>query len=178
MLLLEDAEHALARRVPIYGEVLGLGGGRDLPTEHGTTDPFGRSYLRAYQEALAEAGLDPEDIDHVNAHAPGLGPTDLAEARALRTLLGARTGDVPVTSIKGALGHPLGAAGVLQIATALLTLDTGEVPPTANYDQPDPGCDLQVVRGASVRARVGRVLVGGHGFGGNATAILLGASPA
>lgn len=174
MLVLEDFDHAVARGASIYGEILGLGGGRDLPTDLGATDLSGRSYLCAYQHALAEAGLTAEDVDHVNAHAPGIGPTDLAESRALHQLLGVRGKHVPVTSIKGALGHALGAAGVLQIASALVTLDTGEIPPTANCDHPDPGCDLHVVREAPLRMRVGRILVGGHGFGGNSTALVLG----
>jgi 3-oxoacyl-[acyl-carrier-protein] synthase II len=174
MLVLEDAAHALARGAAIYGEVFGVGGGRDLPTDPGTTDMSGRSYLCAYRHALAEAGLEAEDIDHVNAHAPGIGVTDLAEAHALHELLGVRGRYVPVTSIKGALGHPLGAAGVLQIASALMTLETGEIPPTANCDEPDPGCDLHVVRAAPLRTRIGRILVGGHGFGGNATAMVIG----
>jgi 3-oxoacyl-(acyl-carrier-protein) synthase len=174
MLVLEDAAHALARGASIYGEIFGVGGGRDLPTDPGVTDRSGRSYLCAYQHALAEAGMGSQDIDHVNAHAPGLGATDLAEARALHQLLGVRGRYVPVTSIKGALGHPLGASGVLQIASALMSLETGEVPPTANCDEPDPGCDLHVVREAPLRTRIGRVLVGGHGFGGNATAMVIG----
>jgi 3-oxoacyl-(acyl-carrier-protein) synthase len=174
MLVLEDAEHAIARGASIYGEVLGMGVGRDLPMDPGVSDLSGRSYLVASRQALVEADLGPEDVDHVNAHAPGIGPTDLAEARALHQLFGARGRYVPVTSIKGALGHPLAAAGILQIVTALMTLETGEIPPTANCDHPDPGCDLHVVREKPLRMRAGRILVGGHGFGGNSTAMLLG----
>jgi 3-oxoacyl-[acyl-carrier-protein] synthase II len=176
VLVLEDAEHAVARGARIYGEILGSGTGRDRIMPLGRTDPSGQGYVAACRQALAAADLRAEDLDHVNAHAPGIGATDLAEAQALHTLLGARARFVPVTSIKGALGHPLAAAAVLQIATVLLSFAYGLIPPTYNCEDPDPACNLHVVRGAPYAARLGTALVESHGFGGNSTALVLGAA--
>lgn len=173
MLVLEDAERASARGAHVYGEILGAGSGRDRPTYIGETDPSGQGFLIASRQALADAACDPRDLEHVNAHAPGVPMTDLAEARALRALLGTRCHAVPVTSIKGGLGQPLGAAGAMQLASALLTFEHGVIPPTANCDEPDPACELDVVHRTARRARPGCTLVTSHGLGGNTTSLIV-----
>jgi 3-oxoacyl-[acyl-carrier-protein] synthase II len=173
MLVLEDADRAVARGARIYGEILGAGSGRDRPTYIGETDPTGQGFLIAAQRALADAGLGADDVGHVNAHAPGVPMTDLAEARALRALLGNRRRAVPVTSIKGAIGQPLGAAGAVQLATVLLSFAAGAIPPTVNCEEVDPECDLDIVRGEPRAARLECALVTSHGLGGNTTSLVL-----
>jgi 3-oxoacyl-[acyl-carrier-protein] synthase II len=177
MLVIEERTRALARGARIYGELLGFGAGRDRPTYVGDQSPSGRAFLLAAASALAEADLGAGEVDHVSAHAPGVPMTDLAELRALQTLFGGSRRPV-VTSIKGALGHPLAAAGVLQTAAALLAMRDGIAPPTANCDALDPECTLDVVRGSERRAPLRTTLVTAHGFGGNSTALVAGAGAA
>ena len=174
MLILEERSHALRRGARIYGDLLGFGFGRDRPTYVGDPSPSGRAFLHAAISALDDARLDPRDLSHVSAHAPGVPTTDLAEMRALQALFGARGGRPAVTSVKGALGHPLAAAGVLQAAAALLALRDGVVPPTANCDDLDEECAIDVVRGDERRAPLCTALVTAHGFGGNTTAVVVG----
>ena len=173
MLIIEERSRAVARGAAIYGELLGFGTGRDRPTYVGDPNPTGRAFRLAATAALAEAGIAPSAIDHVNAHAPGVVTTDLAEMRALHAVFG-ETHRPAVTSIKGALGHPLAAAGVLQTVAALLALRDGIVPPTAHCEELDPECALDVVRGVPRVAPQRHALVTAHGFGGNTTAAVIG----
>jgi 3-oxoacyl-[acyl-carrier-protein] synthase II len=175
MLVLEDAERAATRGATVYGEILGAGSGRDRPTYIGETDPSGQGFLIAARQALADADSDATEIEHVNAHAPGVPMTDLAEARALVALLGRGASAVPVSSIKGGLGQPLGAAGAMQLASTLLTFATGVIPPTANCDDLDPACELDVVHGTARRVRPSHALVTSHGLGGNTTSLVVAA---
>jgi 3-oxoacyl-(acyl-carrier-protein) synthase len=174
ILVLEDAERALARGANVLGEVLGAGSGRDRPTYIGDTDPSGQGFLRAGTTALRRARISPAELGHVNAHAPGVRTTDLAETRALHKLLGAARHRVPVTSIKGALGQPLAAAGVLQVVTALLAIERGVLPATANLREPDSECDLDIVGNAVRPVSQAPALVTSHGFGGNTTSMVIG----
>jgi 3-oxoacyl-(acyl-carrier-protein) synthase len=174
MFVLEELQHAKARGARIQGELLGFGCGRDRPTYVGDPSPTGRAFFLAATQALDDAGLEPEDIDHVNAHAPGVPMTDLAEMRALQSLFGGVARKPVVTSIKGALGHPLAAAGVLQTAAAVFAMRDGVVPPTANCEEPDPECQLDVVRGHERETSLRTALVATHGFGGNTTAMVVG----
>lgn len=178
MLVLQSLEHALATGAHVYGEILGIGAGRDGAEYVGVSDPTGRGYTAATDAVLADAGCEPEAIDVVSAHASGIPSTDLAEARGLAAALGAHGRRVAVTSIKGVVGHPLAAAGALQVASSLLVLERGEVPPTANCEALDPACELNVVRGAPRRVDAATALVLSHGFAGNSTALLLGSLPA
>jgi 3-oxoacyl-[acyl-carrier-protein] synthase II len=173
MLVLEEAELAAARGARIYGEILGAGTGRDRPTYIGDGDPSGQGYLAAAELAMQESSLDPVEIGVVNAHAPGVPRTDLAEIRALRALFGAAGRDVAVTSIKGGLGQPLAASGVLQLASTLLTFEHGWIPPTINCEELDPECDLDIVRGNPRRLTARHALVMSHGIGGNTTALVV-----
>jgi 3-oxoacyl-(acyl-carrier-protein) synthase len=177
MLVLQSFEHALATGAHVYGEILGIGAGRDGAEYVGVSDPTGRGYAAATDAVLADAGYPPEAIDVVSAHASGIPTADLAEARGLAAALGTHGRRVAVTSIKGVVGHPLAAAGTLQVASSLLALERGEVPPTANCDVLDAGCELNVVRGVPRRVAASTALVLSHGFAGNSTALLLGAHP-
>jgi len=174
MLVLEERTHALRRGARIYGELLGFGFGRDRPTYVGDPSPSGRAFLLAASAALDDAGLAARDVGHVSAHAPGVPMTDLAEMRALRVLFGGSGRGPVVTSVKGVLGHPLAAAGVLQTAAALLALRDGVAPPTANCDDLDAECALDVVRGSERQVSFRTALVTAHGFGGNTTSVVVG----
>lgn len=178
MLMLESAEHARARGARILGTILGGGVARARPTFLGDVDPTGQGFALAGRQALVEADRSVDDVDLVCAHATGIQMTDLAESHGLRTLFGARRSRIPVMSMKGALGHPLAAAGILQIATSLRAIATGQVPATRNCEQVDPGCGLDVVHGAVRRQSVRTALVESHAFGGNTTSILLGGASA
>lgn len=176
VLVIEERRRALERGARIYGELLGFGAGRDRPTYVGDQSPTGRAFLLAATSALADAALAPGEVDHVSAHAPGVPMTDLAELRALRALFSASARRPVVTSVKGSLGHPLAAAGVLQIAASLFALRDGVAPPTVNCDEPDPECQLDVVRGRERVQPLHTALVTAHGFGGNTTAVVVGAT--
>lgn len=178
MLVLESEEHARARGARILGTILGGGVARARPTFLGDVDPTGQGFALAGRQAIVEAGRGVDDVDLVCAHATGIQMTDLAEAQGLATLLGARRGRVPVMSVKGALGHPLAAAGILQIATSLRAIATGQIPATRNCEQIDPACLLDVVHAAPRRQSVRTALVESHAFGGNTTSLLLGGADA
>lgn len=173
ILVLEDVDRAIARGARIYGEIAGAGSGRDRPTYVGDTDPSGQGFAAAIESALSDAGMSCFDIDLVSAHAPGISTTDLAEVRALQSVFGSRRSAVPVTSIKGALGHPLASAGVMQIITGLLAAQHSRIPATVNCEEPDAECRLDVVRETPRYARTNATLVTSHGFAGNTTAVVV-----
>lgn len=167
-LVLENLEHALARDAHVYAELTGCGLSSDA--HHITAPPAqGDGAARCMRAALADAGLDPEEITHVNAHGSGTPLNDLAEAQAISAVFG--PGAVPVTSTKGITGHAIGAAGAIEAVAAVLALNERAVPPTANLRTLDPECAVDVV--AQVRPMAaGPVMSNSFGFGGhNATLI-------
>ncbi|MFI1184280.1 beta-ketoacyl-[acyl-carrier-protein] synthase family protein [Streptomyces sp. NPDC020799] len=169
LVVLESAAHARRRGATVRARLAGCGATADA---HHLTAPHpqGRGATQAIRAALADARLAPHDIDHVNAHGTSTPQGDLAEARAIRTAL--RT-DVPVTSAKGVLGHCLGAAGAIEAALSVLTLQYGVIPPTANLTSPDPAIDLHVVTGTALRRQVAAVLTQSFGFGGHNEVLVL-----
>lgn len=144
MLVLEELEHAKARGAHIYCEIVGYATTNDAwhPI---APQPDGIGAARAITEALKDAGIKPEDVDHVNAHAASTPAGDLAEAKAIKLALGGRATEIPVTSVKGAFGHSMAAAGALETIVAVKTLEEGKVPPTRNYRHPDPEIGLDIV---------------------------------
>jgi 3-oxoacyl-[acyl-carrier-protein] synthase II len=165
-LVLEDAERARARGARVWGEVVGYGSSTDA--SHMTRpDPAGPA--RAMRQALGSAG--PDAVDWVKAHGTATPANDAAEAEAMRAVFGARR--VPVTSLKGALGHSLGASGAVEAVGVLLAMQGGFVPPTLRFEQPDSACDLDVVQGAARTNASEAVLVNAFGFGGNNASVLL-----
>lgn len=173
--VLEAEEIAVARGARIYGEILGSGTGRDRPTDVGDCDPTGHGYVVASSRAMESAGVERDEIDHVNAHASGVPSTDLAEAHALRTLFGEKVRNIAITSVKGGLGQPLAAGGALQLATSLLVLQRGEVPPTVNCEELDPACGFEPVRRSPLPLRARRALLTSRGFAGSTTSLVVGA---
>jgi 3-oxoacyl-(acyl-carrier-protein) synthase len=173
MYVLEDLDHARARGAHVYAEVLGYGNGSD-GLDLRTVDPSGASLQAAMRAALAEARLDPGEIDHVNAHGGGVPRHDRAETVAYRAVLGRHADNIPVTSIKAMIGQPFAAGGALQVVAACFSLAEHFVPATMNHDIPAPGCDLDYVPLQGRPARVNRVLVTSRAIGPTHSVVILG----
>ena len=172
-LVLEEAEHARARGAHIYAEWLGAGTASDgvdmvAPPEDG------RGIRAATARALRRAAREPADIDYVNAHGTGTPINDRVETRALRTVFGAHADSLLVSSTKSMLGHMMGAAGAVEAAVAALVCERQLVPPTINYEHPDPDCDLDYVPNAARRATVSHALSTSVGLGGHNSALIFG----
>lgn len=169
MLVLERADHARARRATPLAVLAGYGASCDA---HHVTAPHpeGDGAARALRAAIADAGLGPSDIDHVNAHGTGTQLNDAAEARALRAVFGTPP---PVTAAKGALGHTIGAAGAIEAAATVLALRDQAIPPTANLDRQDPAIDLDVVAKLPRRTRMSAAASTSFGFGGQNAVLVL-----
>lgn len=172
LLVLESADHAAARGARIYAEVSGYGASCDgfhmaLPRADGA------AAAAAVAMALADAGVGAADVDGVSAHATGTGTGDLAEAAVIVRALGSRAGVVSVTATKSLMGHALGAAAALQVALGALALRSGMVPPTANLEDPDPGCALDIVRGRPRHQALRVLLINSFGFWGNNACLVL-----
>ena len=172
VLVLESLEHARARRAHIYAELLGYGTTNDA---HHMLEPLpdGRQAARAIQLALEDARVKSDDVDYVNAHASSTPLGDRAEAVAIRRALGAHGARVPVSGTKGLFGHPLGAAGAIELAITAMAIEAGRLPGTTNLESPDPWLGLNLVPPAGQRQQVGLVLKNAFGFGGINAALVL-----
>ncbi|MDJ1159741.1 beta-ketoacyl-ACP synthase [Chelatococcus sp. SYSU_G07232] len=175
-LVLEDYEHALARGATILGFVLGCGEKGD--GFHRTrSSPDGAPAIAAIREAIADAGLTPDDIDYINAHGTSTPENDKMESLSCAAVMGERMASVPISSNKSMIGHTLTAAGAVEAVFSLLTIAEGRIPPTINYNVPDPAITLDVVPNKARDARVGRVLSNSFGFGGQNTCLVFTAEP-
>ena len=172
-LVLEEAGHAVRRGAPILAEVVGYGASADA--SHVTLPaPGGVGALRAARRALQKAGLEPAEVDHVNAHATSTPEGDPAELAAFRALFGEHAPQVSISATKGAIGHTLGAAGAIGAIAALLALRDGCIPPTLNLHDPDPAVGELDCTPLEARRRDVRVaLVNAFGFGGQNSAVVL-----
>ncbi len=170
-LVLEELEHALNRGARIYAELSGIGLTGDA---HHITDPApgGEGVVNAIKVALNDAGMKPEEIDVVNAHGTSTPPNDRTETAAIKTVFGERAYKIPVHSIKSMTGHLLGAAGAMESIVSVLTIRDNIVPPTINYENPDPDCDLNYVPNIALKKEVNSVLSDNSGFGGHNTALI------
>ncbi|WFB10678.1 beta-ketoacyl-[acyl-carrier-protein] synthase family protein [Streptomyces sp. LX-29] len=162
MLVLERLADAAARRAPVRARLTGYGASCDA-FHFAAPHPDGDGAVAALRTALADAGWHPSDVDHVNAHGTGTRLNDSAEARALHRVFDRPP---PVTALKGALGHSLGATGAIEAACTVLTLQHQLIPPTANLDRVDPDLDLDVVAKAPRPARLKTAISESFGFGG------------
>ncbi len=172
VLVLESFDHAEARGAHIYAELVGYGVSSDA---HHMTAPYpeGTRAARAMTDALASAGLAPEAIDYVNAHASSTVLNDSTECRAIRIALGDHADRVAVSGTKGLHGHALGATGAMETAICALALERGHLPGTANLETLDPACDLDIIPPGGREVRAGHLLCNAFGFGGiNATLAL------
>ena len=171
VLVLESLESARERGAPILAELIGYGNAADA---HHITQPAegGEGAVRAMRLALRRAGVRPEDIDYVNAHGTSTPMNDRFETQSLKTVFGEAVYEVPISSTKSMIGHLLGAAGAVEAAFCVQAIRHGVIPPTINYDNPDPECDLDYVPNEAREAPVRVALTNSFGFGGhNATLI-------
>lgn len=175
-LVLEDYDHALARGATILGIVAGCGERGD--GFHRTrSSPDGKPAILAMRDALADAGLTPDDVDYINAHGTSTPENDKMEAMSCSAVFGERMANLPISSNKSMLGHTLTAAGAVEAVISFLTIANGRIPPTINYHQPDPAIALDVVPNQARDAVVRTVLSNSFGFGGQNTCLVLTAEP-
>ncbi|HEY8703442.1 MAG TPA: beta-ketoacyl-ACP synthase II [Gaiellaceae bacterium] len=167
VLVLEELEHAKARGAKIYAEIVGYGVSADA--SHITEpDPTGVNPARALRMAMGDAGVTPEDIDYINAHATSTPIGDSSETRVIKLAMGEEQArKIPVSGTKGATGHCLGAAGAIEAMFVTLAVHTGVLPPTINYEVPDPECDLDYVPNELRKADVRVAVNNSFGFGGH-----------
>jgi 3-oxoacyl-[acyl-carrier-protein] synthase II len=162
--VLESLEHALERDARIYAEVVGYAANTDgFHIIAPNPDPTGP--IKAIRHALADAGVTPDEVDHINAHGTGTPLGDVAETKAIKAVFGERAYEVPVTANKSMLGHGLGAAGALEALSCVFSVRDQKIPPTINLDYPDPECDLDYVPHTAREAQLDVVLKNSFGMG-------------
>jgi 3-oxoacyl-[acyl-carrier-protein] synthase II len=175
-LVIEELEHARTRGAHIYAEVLGYSLNNDA--FHMTSPlPNGESSIRVMREALADAQLAPQQIDYINAHASSTQLNDSAETASIKQVFGEHARRIPISGTKGYYAHPLGATGAIEAALCALALDRQWVPPTINYENHDPSCDLDVVPNHGRDAELKYVMSNSFGFGGINACVVLGKKP-
>jgi 3-oxoacyl-[acyl-carrier-protein] synthase II len=171
VIVLEELQHAKARGARIYCELAGYGNTADA--YHLTApSPGGEGAARCMRMALRNAGLKPEDISYINAHGTSTPQGDIAETQAIKTVFGDHARKLVVSSTKGATGHMLGAAGAVEMVVCAKALQTDIVPPTINYETPDPECDLDYVPNKAREMKVNAIVNNSFGFGGHNASIL------
>jgi 3-oxoacyl-[acyl-carrier-protein] synthase II len=175
-LVLESLEHAKARGAKILGVIEGCGEMAD--SFHRTrSSPDGKPIIACIRHAIADAGLTPDDIDYVNPHGTGTPENDKMECLGVMAVLGERAKSVPISSNKSMIGHTLSAAGAVEAVFSLLTIEHQRLPPTINYNVPDPAIPLDVVPNVARDAKVRHVLSNSFGFGGQNVSLVVGHGP-
>ena len=173
VVILEELDSARERGARIYGEVLGYGLNSDA--YHITApDPEGAGAASCMRLALADAGISPDQVDYINAHGTSTLLNDLAETKAIKSVFGELSRKIPVSANKSMMGHLWAGAGVVEAIASLLTIDHGIIPPTINYENPDPECDLDYVPNVARKAEVKVVLSNSFGFGSTNGCLILG----
>jgi 3-oxoacyl-[acyl-carrier-protein] synthase II len=172
VVILEELEHARRRGAKILAEVIGFGSTADA---FRITDihESGRGGIAAMQAALDSAGITTADVDYISAHGTGTEENDKIETLAIRTLFGERAKKVAISSIKSMMGHLIAAAGVVELITCVLAIRDNIVPPTINYANPDPNCDLDYVPNEARKMPVRIALSNSFGFGGQNDALIV-----
>ncbi len=172
MVILEELDHARRRGATIFAELTGYGSSADA---YRITDslPDGRGAIACIQQALDDAGLDAEAIDYINAHGTSTQVNDKSETAAIKAIFGERAYRIPISSSKSMLGHLIAAAGVVEAITCIQVMRNGAIPPTINYEVPDPECDLDYVPNVAREARVDHALSNSFGFGGQNVSLIL-----
>ncbi|MCX6357744.1 MAG: beta-ketoacyl-ACP synthase II [Candidatus Aureabacteria bacterium] len=172
ILILEEEEHARRRGARVYGRILGFGCSSDA---YRITDvhPDGRGAAQAMQNALADAGVAPDAVGYINAHGTSTQINDRVETAAIKKVFGAHSADLPVSSTKSMMGHLIAAAGAVEAAVCLLAIGRGIIPPTINYEFPDPECDLDYVPNIARESRIDIALSNSFGFGGQNVCLVL-----
>jgi 3-oxoacyl-[acyl-carrier-protein] synthase II len=173
ILVLEGLNHALERGARIYAEVLGYGVTTDA-YHVSAPDPEGKGSALAMHRAIADAGLEPEDIQYINAHATATPIGDPAEVVAIKSLFGQYAYEIPVNATKSMIGHLLGAAGAVETVVTIKTIQEGVLHPTINQETPDPDCDLDSVPNVARKADIDIALTNSFGFGGQNACLVIG----
>lgn len=172
VLVIENLEHALARKARIYGEIIGYGASGDA--YHITSPaPEGEGAQRAMLEAILDGGLNPDQVDYVNAHGTSTEYNDLYETTAIKGVFGEHAHKLAISSTKSLTGHLLGAAGAVEAAICLMALKEQIIPGTYNYEHPDPNCDLDYVPNQSRKINFQVALSNSFGFGGHNASLIL-----
>jgi 3-oxoacyl-[acyl-carrier-protein] synthase II len=175
-LVIESLEAANARGAEILGVVMGVGDKAD--DFHRTrSKPDGSPAIAAVRGAIADAGIEPQAIDYINAHGTSTPENDKMECLSMSTVFGNRMGEVPISSNKSMIGHTLSAAGAIEAVISLMTMREGRIPPTINYDTPDPAIPLDVVPNVARDRDVAKVLSNSFGFGGQNVCLVLAREP-
>lgn len=173
ILVIESYEHAKARNARMYGEILGSGMTADA--YHMTAPhPEGHGARRAMKLCLQDAGVSPEQVDYINTHGTATNLGDIAETKAIKDVLGERAHEIPCNSTKSMVGHLLGAAGALELAICLKSIEQQLVHPTINLDYPDPACDLDYVASGKKECKISYALSNSFGFGGHNVSLMVG----
>lgn len=176
ILVLESLDHALDRGARIYAELVGYGQSSDA--HHITQpEPGGLGAIRSMKNALADAGLEPDAIEYINAHGTSTSAGDVAETKAIREVFGAHADTLCVSSTKSMTGHMLGAAGAVEAAFCALAIHHGHIPPTTNLDSPDPACTLDYVPHQARACAVDVALSNSFGFGGTNVSLIFRRGP-
>ncbi|MCS6773793.1 MAG: beta-ketoacyl-ACP synthase II [Anaerolineae bacterium] len=170
MLVIESLDHALARGARIYAEIVGYGCTDDA---FHITAPDVRGPAMAMQRALQQAEVHPAEVDYINAHGTGTVLNDANETRAIKAVFGEAAYDINISSTKSMTAHSFGAAGALEVIACVKAINDGAVPPTINYQTPDPECDLNYTPNVSVRRAVRVALTNSFGFGGHNASLVL-----
>ncbi|HSJ93893.1 MAG TPA: beta-ketoacyl-ACP synthase II [Gaiellaceae bacterium] len=173
VLMLEDYETAEKRGATIYAEVLGAGSSNDAHNMI-QPDPTGTGVAAMMSTALETAGLEPEQVDYVNAHGTATPQGDIAETKAIKQVFGDHAYDLTISSTKSMIGHLFGAAGAIEALVCARAIHEGVVPPTINLDDPDPDCDLDYVPNVARKEKVDVALSNAMGLGGHNACVLLG----
>ncbi len=173
MLILEDLDHAKARGAKIYAEVLGYGHTSDA---YHVTAPLetGEGATKAIQRALKDAGLQPEQLDYINAHGTSTPLNDKSETLAIKKALGEAAYSIPISSTKSVTGHMMGAGGAVEAIFAMMAMRDSFIPPTVNLDNQDPACDLNYTPNVGVQREVNFAMSNAFGFGGHNAVVILG----
>ena len=172
MVVLEALEHAQARRAHVHGEICGFGSTADA-FRITDTHPEGRGAISCIKMALEDAGVGPDDVDYINAHGTSTIVNDRVESLAIKQVFGERAYKIPVSSTKSMIGHLIAAAGATEVIFCLLAIRDNVVPPTTNYEYPDPDCDLDYVPNVSREVPCNAALTNSFGFGGQNIALLI-----
>ena len=172
MLLLESLDHATKRNANIYAEIIGYGLSCDayhITIPH----PDGEGVVSAMKKALKNANLSPEDVQYVSAHGTGTPANDKAETISIKKVFGNKPKNLAISSIKSMIGHTMGAASAIEAITCALVVQNDIIPPTINYETPDPECDLDYVPNVTRKQRVNIALNNAHAFGGNNSCLVV-----
>ena len=169
VVILEEMESAMRRGAKVYAEIIGYGS--NIDGRH-VTEPDWESQARCLTRALTDAGISPGEVDYINAHGTSTILNDVSETKAVKTALGEHSKKVSISSNKSMIGHLLGAAGAVEAIFTVLTIRDGIIPPTINYDTPDPECDLDYVPNIARKSQVYVALSNSFGFGGANAALV------